>query len=217
MNPRSMLFPTVAALFLLASTGLAQQPTPVIGSIPSRNAFDPGRVVINGSNLGLVLEVKVNGISLPITRVNATRLVAGPLPPQPPGFAPVELIWGRGRLNGILELTPNLSCSRRGLRITSRVNNGDAGSYVLRFSTAALAEPVVDVGVYHARLLPLEAPILGGGVFLDATPVTVTHRVPVQVGMIGTPLFLQARCVVGAELFESYTNLAQVSGLGQHQ
>jgi len=217
MNPRSIVLRSLTGLLFLASTALAQQPTPVIGSIPSRNAFDPGRVVINGSNLGLILDVRVNGISLPIVRVTSTRLVAGPLAPQAPGFAPVELIHGRGTVSGTLELTPNLQSSRRGLRVTSRLNNGGAGTYALRFATAALPAPEVDAGIYYGRLLALDAPVLSAGVFVDATPLTVTNRIPAQVGLIGAPLFLQAHCTVEAELVESYTNLATVAGFGQHQ
>jgi len=218
MKPRSIVLRSVAGLVLLASAGLAQTgPIPAISSIPSRNAFAPGNVVVNGTNLGLVFDVKVNGISLPIVRVTAARLVAGPLAPQAPGFAPVQLVHGRGTATGTLALTPTLTAGRRGLRVTSTLDLRAAGSYVLRLSYTPLTTPVVDPGIYYGRWLPLDATVLSAGVLPDATPLVQTSRIPVQVGLIGAPLGLQADCTIGAEQVRSYTNLAILLGFGAQQ
>jgi hypothetical protein len=202
---------------LLAATAAAQQPTPTISSIPPRKAFDLERIAILGSNLGLVTDVRVNGIVAPIVRVTGTRIVVGPVPPQDPGFGTVELIHGRGIVTGTIELTPTLRAERRGLRLTSTLRNGDVGAYVLRFDYERLPAPVVEPGIYYGRLLPLDAQVLSAGTFADAEPLTILSRMPIEVGLIGAPLSLQAQCVIGVEAVQSYSNLAAVPGFGQHQ
>lgn len=205
------------AVLLLAATAAAQQPTPIITSIPPRVAFDPVRVAILGTNLGIVTEVRVNGVVTPIVRVTATRLVVGPVPPQIPGFGTVELVYGRGTVVGTIEFTPTLSASRRGTRVMSRLNNGEPGAFVLRFSYERLPALEVDDGIYYGRLIPADSAVLAAGVFADELPVEVVARLPIEVGLIGAPLNLQSLNTFAASGVQSYSNLAVVSGFGQHQ
>jgi len=211
--------PTVRSLIgvlVLAATAAAQNaPVPTISSIPSRQAFDPGRLVVFGSNMGLVTGVRLDGEPVPIIRITPTRLVAGPLEPRAPGFDTVELIYPRGRTVGTLELTPSLSASRRGRRVTTVLNNGDVGSYVVSYSYTRLAMPESDPGIYYARWLPLGSPVLTAGVFDESHTATMLTQLPVQSGLIGAPLNLQALCTVGIDGFESYTNLTSFLGFGQ--
>ena len=88
---------------------------------------------------------------------------------------------------------------------------------MLRFSYQRLPALEVDEGIYYGRLIPATVTVLATGTAEDAEPITLVSRVPVEFGLIGAPLNLQALCTVGAEAVQSYTNLAAVPGFGQHQ
>jgi hypothetical protein len=217
MKRIATLFLTLALPAALAAAPSAQNaPVPNITSVPSRDAFDTNRVVLFGTNLGLVTEVKVNGTSYPIIRATPGRLVVGPVPPQTPGFGTVEALGSGSADSATIEFTPTLKASRRGMRLTATVNNGDVGSYILRFNYQRLPTLEVDEGIYYGRLIPLASPVLSTGVFGDGSPVTVSTLIPVQVGLIGAPLNVQAQCSVGVAGVQSYTNLAEVAGFA-HQ
>lgn len=214
---RLAIFLSLAGGASLASTPAAQGPfEPSISEIPAEKAFDPGNVTVFGSLLGLVTEARVNGVVYPIVRNTGTRLVVGPVAPQPPGFGTVALFYGGGTTTGTLELTPSLKAVRRGTRAITTIDNGDVGTYVLAGSFRRLPALVPDAGIYYGRLIPLTAEVLATGVFTDATEVTIRPMIPIEFGLIGAPFNLQARCSVGAEGFLSYSNMVTVSAIG-HQ
>jgi len=192
-------------------------PPPIISSIPSRRASDPERITVLGANLGIVTEVRLDGVSFPITRNTGNRLVFGPVPPQSPGFGQVELVFGRGTVEGVLALTPTLSAIRHGQHVEATLENGEAGTFVLAGSFRSLPAPVQEPGIYFGRLLPLTAVPLAAGLFADDQPITVRAKIPIELGLIGAPFHLQSRNSMSADGFRSYSNPASVPGLGQHQ
>src|SRR5262245_14294691 len=107
---------TLLSLAALASVSAAQiVPPPEISSIPPRNAFDPGRVQILGTNMGLVVGVRIDGQGVPIIRKTGTKVVVGPLAPRAPGFALVELRNAQGQTvdSATMEFNPTLSAVRQ--------------------------------------------------------------------------------------------------------
>jgi hypothetical protein len=214
---KRLAFVALAGVVSLASTPTAQGPfVPSISEIPAEKAFDPGNVTVFGSLLGLVTEARVNGVVYPIVRNTGSRLVVGPVAPQPPGFGSVELFYGGGTASGTLELTPSLVAVRRGTRAITTIDNGDVGTFVLAGSFRRLPVLAADDGIYYGRLIPLNSSVLATGAFTDETTVTIRPMIPIEIGLIGAPFNLQARCSVGAEGFLSYTNMVTVSAIG-HQ
>lgn len=213
MKPRSIIVRCFIGVLLLASPAAAQF-SPTISSIPSLKAFAPGRLVVRGTLLDFVTEVRVNGTPIPILSSGGSRLVAGPLAPQPPGFATVRLVFRRGSVTGRLELTPTVQASRRGLRVTTIINNGDVGAFALRFSYTRLGALEVDPGIYFGRLIPMDSSTLVTGVLEESAPTTVVARLPIEIGLVGAELHLQALCTVGAAGVQSYSNLAIVPPFG---
>jgi hypothetical protein len=214
MKPSSLLTLALAGLALASSTAAQNAPVPVISSIPNRKPWAPGNLVVNGSNLGLALQVKLDGQTLPIIRVGATRLVAGPLSPRDPGFGLVELVSGRGVESGTVEFVPTLTAARRGLRLSVRLNNGEPGTYLLRYSYSPFG-PVSDPGIYGPRFLPTISNTLFAGIFPTSAPVTLNNLpMPIDIGLIGRDLRLQATCTGSVSNVTAYTNKAQVPGFG---
>lgn len=213
-----LLTPLALALAVLAAlpgTAAAQAgPVPQITSIPSRKAWAPANLVIHGSNLGLAFQVNLDGVPVPILRATATRLIAGPLSPRDAGFGAVEVISGRSVGTGTIEFLPTLSARRRGLRLSVRLNNGEPGTFVLQSSYNAVA-PTLDPGIYGSRLIPPLSRVLHAGVFPDASPIQLNNlTMPVQIGVIGAPLRLQATCYSPSTGVTAYTNLAVVAPMG---
>lgn len=205
---------TLAGLAALEGASAAQNaPVPHITSIPTRKAWAPGNLVVNGTNLGLAFAVELDGDPLPIIRATAARLIAGPLTARDPGFGAVEVISGRGVEMGSVEFLPTLAAIRRGLRLNVRLNNGEPGTYVLRYSYSP-AGPAFDPGIYGPRHLPQFSNVLLAGVFPDADPVNLPLVMPLDLGFLGAPLRLQATCFAATSNMTAYTNLGQVKGFG---
>ena len=215
MKALKLLTLALAGLTALAGVAAAQNaPTPNITSILPRKFWAPGNLVVQGSNLGLAFQVNLDGNPLPILRVTPVRLVAGPLSPREPGFGAVDLIHGRGVESGVVEFVPNLTAFRRGMRVTMRLNNGEPGTYVVRYSYAQ-STPVVDPEVFGTRHLPLSANTLVAGIFPDASPLTLPGvTLPIELGLIGAPLRLQATCFGSTNNVTAYTNLVLLPGFG---
>ena len=208
----------LASLAVLGTAAAAQlAPVPHISDVPLRKSYAPGNVVINGSNLGIATSVKVNGVVFPIIRATPTRLIVGPVTPQDPGFGTVEVISGRSTDSATIELLPTLAAVRHGTRMNITLNNGDVGTYLLRFSYTALGTPATDLGIYGKRWLGLLSPPLtaGTGIFSDANPLVINGiLVPVEIGQIGAPLRLQAKCTATTAGVTAYTNLASITAFG---
>ena len=195
MKILSSLVLALAGLAALPGAPAAQNaPVPRINSIPARKSWAPGNLVVLGSNLGLVFGVELDDAALPIIKRTGFRLVSGPLAPRAPGMGEVELISGDAVATGVVEFVPNLVATQRGLRLSLRLNNGEPGTYVVRYSYSAPVA-VSDPGIFNPRYLPVNANVIATGIFLDENPVNVPNlSVPFQIGLIGIPLRLQATC-----------------------
>jgi len=205
-------------LVLLASATAAQGPVPNITSVPQRQADNPGNVVINGTTLGLVTEVRINNVPVPIVRVRADRIIVGPLAPQLPGFATVKAFAGNNTDTDTLSLLPTLTAQRRGFVVFPTINNGDAGTYILRYSYQADLVNVADFGIYGRRFLSPTATVIGAGILPDANPFpAMPFALPIEIGLIGEDLKMQAECFSNTSGLTRYTNLAQVTGFGNPQ
>ncbi|MSR64017.1 MAG: hypothetical protein EXS08_16460 [Planctomycetes bacterium] len=210
----------LVSLSLLASAAMAQAvPPPTITGFPqTRRAYSTANLGITGTNLGVVTAVKVNGVSIPIVRTTATRLVVGPVPQQDAGFGTLEAIHGRGTIVNTLPLLPTLKGERRYTHMNVTLNNGEAGTYVLRSSYTVLGSPAADQSIYGKRYLGLFSSTLAAGVFGNADPVALNGILfPSQIGLIGAPLFLQAECFAATSNVSAYTNAISIPGYGQHQ
>lgn len=211
---------TVLSSFLglaaLATVTAAQNsPRPDITSIPVRQANSPGNVVINGANLGLVTDVKIDGVPVPITRVRADRLIVGPLGPELPRFANVVVTSGNSSDSGTLSLLPTLSATRRGFGVFPVIHNGDTGSFILRRSYQAELNNSIDPGIYGRRFLSPFATVVEMGFFPNADPFpTSPFILPIEIGSIGETLKMQAECTANSTGLIRYTNLAEVEGFG---
>ncbi|MEQ1892755.1 MAG: hypothetical protein ABL998_09455, partial [Planctomycetota bacterium] len=196
-----------AGLLALTSLSAAQfGPTPDITSIPQRQADSPGNIVINGRNLGLVTEVKIDNVSVPIIRTRTDRIIVGPLAPQLAHFASVRVTGGSSD-TGTLSLLPTLSASRRGFAVFPSVNNGDTGTFVLRYSYQADLANAADAGIYGRRFLNLFSTVASVGVFPDANPFALPpFALPIEIGSIGEDLKMQAECSSTSSGLVRYTN-----------
>jgi hypothetical protein len=207
-----------AFLGLLALTSAATAqfgPTPDITSIPQRQANSPGNIVINGSNLGLVTDVKIDGVPVPIIRTRTDRIIVGPLAPQLAHFAAVRVSGGNSSDTGTLSLLPTLSATRRGFAVFPSIHNGDTGTYILRYTYQSDLVSIEDKGIYGRRFLSPFATVSSVGVFPDANPFSVApFALPIQIGTIGENLKMQAECSATTSGLVRYTNLAEVVGFG---
>jgi hypothetical protein len=211
----SLLLVLPIGLAALPGAAVAQAPVPRISEIPARKSYAPGNLVVLGSNLPLASGVTLDDVPVPILRTGAFRLVAGPLSARDPGFGTVRVLSQGAVATGVAEFVPTLSASQRGLRMEIRLNNGGAGTYTLRFAYGTVA-PTVDPLVYGPRLIPANAATLVAGVFADEAPVVLSGvRVPIDVGVIGVPIQLQATCYSADSDVTAHTNLATVPGFGR--
>ena len=211
----SRLVPALLGLALIAQSAAAQAgPVPTISSITAKKAWDPGYVIINGSSLGLVTQVKLNGVPIPIFRVKSNRILAGPVAPQDPGFGTVLISNGSSGDTGPIEFLPTLKAVRRGARLVTTLNNGEAGTYILRYSYQSYG-PASTPGIYGPRFLGANSAVLFAGVFPDSGPVQIPGLyLPVEIGFLGNPLRVQAECYAATSNVTAYTNFAEVPGYG---
>jgi len=222
MNRRARLSASLlslATLVGLAAVPSAQNgPTPQITSVPARTSYAPGNVVIRGTNLSLATGARVNGVPVPIIRIGLSRMVVGPVEPQLPGFGTVDVIGGRGAVSAPIEFLPTLAAQRRNTRLDLRLNNGDTGVFIVRFSYEDFPTPRLDEGIYGPRYLRLNSPLLLAGAFPDANPLEIDNLLlPVQIGLLGRPLRLQAQCHADTAGVESYTNQVVLAPIGTPQ
>jgi len=211
------LFSLVGLVALSGLVAAQNGPVPSISNIPVRQADAPGNVVINGVNLGLVTDVKIDNVSVPIVRARSNRLIVGPLGPELPRFAEVKVSGGSNSATGTLSLLPTLKAERRGFFVYPTIHNGDTGTYILRHS---FAEPVSfsDFGIYGRRYLSPFATIGGVGFIPDANPFPVQpFPLPIEIGFIGPEFKLQVEVTSDASGLVRYTNMAVVNGWGDPQ
>ncbi len=201
----ALIVPALSALAPRSEAQLVFPPS--ISSVSSTNAFDPGRVFVQGTNLGLVSQVLINGEVVQIVRKTATRIVVQPEPTEP-GFGLIELRSPAGSPQATVELTPTVKATRTPNRMTITLHGGDVGTFVVYYSYGQLTTPEVVEGVYFHRLVDLGHPnsgILSTGSFPDSNPVTINRLVPTAIGLVGEPIFIQAVCDLGNT--SSFTNL----------
>jgi hypothetical protein len=208
------------ALTTLASSLAAQAgPVPDITSVPPRRSYSPNNVRIEGSALGLATEVRIDGIPTPIIRVRATSITVGPVAPTDPGFGTVEVLVGSNVTDSApISFLPTLEVVRRGARLNVALQNGESGTFVLRYAYHGVKPPAIDPGIYGPRYLPPLSNVLAVGVFPDAEKVSLQRLpIPIVIGQIGNPLRLQAECFAPSVGVTAYTNAAQVPGYGNPQ
>lgn len=205
---------------LVALSGLASAqfgPTPSITDIPVRQADAPGNIVINGVNLGLVTDVTIDNIAVPVIRARQNRVIVGPLGPELPRFAQVRVAGGNSFSTGTLSLLPTLKAERRGFVVYPTIHNGATGTYILRHT---YGDPVnsADVGIYGRRFLSPFATIGGAGFIPDGNPFPVQpFPLPIEIGAIGPEFKLQAEVSNDVSGLVRYTNMAEVNGFGDPQ
>lgn len=212
-------FTSLAGLVALSGLASAQfGPAPSISNIPVRQADSPGNIVINGVNLGLVTDVTIDNVAVPIIRTRTNRVIAGPLPAQLPHFAEVRVSGGNSFSTGVLSLLPTLKAERRGFVVYPTIHNGDTGTYILRHSYQDPLSNATDPGIYGRRFLSPFATVASVGFIPDANPFPVQPFVlPIEIGAIGAEFKLQAEVSNDTSGLTRYTNLAIVNGYGDPQ
>jgi hypothetical protein len=205
---------SLVGLVVLGGVSSAQGPSPSITNIPDRQADSPGNVVINGVNLGLITDVLIDNVAVPIVRVRSNRIIVGPLPQQLPRFANVRVTNGNASSVGTLSLLPTLKAERRGFVVYPTIHNGATGTYILRHQYQPIVDQA-DVGIYGRRFLSPFATVGGVGFIPDANPFPVQpFPLPIEIGQIGEEFKLQAEVSNDVSGLVRYTNLAVVNGFG---
>lgn len=183
------------AISALPTTAGAQLFGPTVRTVSATKWFDPGRVVIRGSNFFFVDRVTVDGVEVPIVRRTGSVLVIRPPAAEGPGFATVEVFNPQGSDTGLLPYAPTVSATRSGNRMDVRIENGGPGFYVLFASYSLSSEPIAVRGVKYSLLLDLDSPAattVTSGNLIDTGGVTLERlRIPIDPGLAQRPLFLQ--------------------------
>jgi len=163
---------------------------PVVTHVGSGMAPAPGHIVIEGKNLGVVQEVRLDGALLPVLRNSGYQLVIAP-PAQEPGFAKLELFYPRGVIATTLEFTPTLVANRQAQRIDLTLHGSAWGDfYALSFSLRMRQPPLARPGIYYLECLdmnPQFSGLVGAGWFKGLAHKT--FRMPV--GTYSSPVFFQ--------------------------
>jgi len=207
-------------LILTCLGGLASrveaQSGPTISSVSPRLAYDGfGRVTIRGNRLGLVTQVLIGGGAVPIVSNTGLRLIVSP-GFRDPGFETLELRGNFPSAFATAEFTPTVKAERSHPavnRMDVTLRGGDVGTYQLMFSYRQLSTPSVIQDVYFLKFLNLSPSfggILASGSFVDGSvPVVLSNKlVPVVIGQVGQPLYLQAQCALGSgPITSSFTNV----------
>ena len=186
---------------------------PHVSRIGSTCSFEPGAVTIEGRNLGLIWNVRVNGLNVPIVRRTATQLVIEP-GAYDPGFYPVELSGPHGVVRApSAEFTPSLTVRERRNRIEVTMHPGEAGFYWVYYSYDELDVPTVHPGIHYMQRLDVTSPRSGMLVLGHAGDgeelIVPWMTMPEYLGQI-RPLKLQGFCQFdeGGEM--CFTNLVRV-------
>jgi hypothetical protein len=204
--------------------GAALGKSPVITRVESVLAYEPGFVSIYGQQLGLTMQVLVDGRAVPVIRKGATEIVID-TGPVDPGFAKLELVHPAGKVVGAIDFTPSLKAARNGNELRLRLHGGLPCFYWLDFSYRCLDTPDIVPGVYYMWWLDMTAPASGmlrAGFVPDGQPVLFSMLVPPLAGPLlqhnsvsGTgPLNIQAYCMLveNDEDYLCYTNMVTVPG-----
>lgn len=167
---------------------------PVVTHVGSGMASEPGRIVIEGRQLGLIQEVRLDGAILPVLRNNGYELVLAPAA-RDPGFGKLELAYPRGVLTEVLEFTPTLAAHHLPRHINLFLNGGDAGGfYALTYSFRLRTSPLQHSGIYYLDWLDMSSPFSGlvAAGWMDG--VATEHFTWERLGLINRPVFFQALC-----------------------
>lgn len=154
-------------------------PTIKITDVETTMAYEPGGVAIRGTDLGLVRQVRINGVSVPIIRRTEVLVEIEPRP-QDPGFARLELVSPLGIAESKIEFTPSLqvSSANDALRLTQ--HGGEPGPYWIHYSLDLRPTPNFVPGIYYAEMLNMtsrRSGLLARG-FSDGSPITLSFRLP---------------------------------------
>jgi len=182
---------------------------PVVTHVGSGAASHPGRIAIEGRGLGLIQEVRLDGVVLPVERNTGYELWIAP-PPQDPGFGKLELFAPSGVITKVLEFTPTLVANHQPRTIDLTINPEPGGGfYALSFSFRMRTTPLARPGIYYMDWLDMSSPFSGlvaAGWFSGAASETFRWE---RLGLINRPVFFQALCTTD-EGEMCYTNLAAV-------
>jgi len=200
---------SLTVLFFLATASLGQaqllnkgvKPVPGVSitHVDAASALAPGRIDVLGTQLGLITEVRVAGVPVPVLHNDGSRIVIQP-GDQVPGFGVLEL-FQPGRVHTApIEFLPSLGAHWRNGRVSLRLHPGESGWYLVLYSFRMLETPNTYTGIYYSDWLDLNGPHSGalftGAVAGDETLVFPPMRVP-TVSLIGPyrSMHVQALCM----------------------
>jgi hypothetical protein len=180
---------------------------PTITYVEPAMAKEPGRISIQGTNLGLIMEVRVNGTVVPVVRNDGTEIVITP-GNQDPGIARLELVNADEVLSTRLNFRPSLHGRYRGNKVQVALDPGLPGFYFVNYSFKPARFPGITAGVYYMDLLDMTTPhsgMLVGGFSSDGAPMAFPWS-PIPHGLQGVggpgtvmPMNIQAFLMFGDE------------------
>lgn len=200
----------LSGLFLVGAASLAQGQVfdiPIVRDarrvdvthVDASMAFAPGLVSLYGRNLGLVTEVRLGDLVVPVVRNDGARLMIQ-LAPQDPGFADLRVFQGQRSLERKIEFLPSLKAQWRNGRVGLTLHPGAPGWYVVLFSFRRLDTPNQYPGIYYSEWLDMSGSHTGalytGPVEGDESLVFPAMRMPLA-GGIGAwrTMHVQAICM----------------------
>jgi hypothetical protein len=200
-----------AATLAFASEGHQQLYTPTVTNVGSGMARAPGRIEIQGTGLGLVQEVRLNDVVMPVVRSTPYSLWIEP-GPQIPGFGKLELFYPRGVLTESLAFTPTLVANHMLRKIELTIDGGAPGGfYSLAYSLHLNTTPALVDGIYYMNWLDLSNPnhygVIANEIFEGSTAVEVFHHD--WIALFGRPVYFQSMCVT-ADGQMCFSNIAMV-------
>lgn len=182
---------------------------PVVTHVGSAMAVEPGRILIEGRQLGLIQEVRLDGAVLPVERNTGYTLEIAP-PPQVPGFSKLEFLYPRGVIQKGIEFTPSLMADHRRHTIDLYLNGGEGrGFYALTYSFRLRGAPIQRAGIYYLDWLDMSSPFSGlvGAGWFHSTAREVFHSE--RIALLNRPVFFQGLCTAEDGRM-CYSNVATV-------
>jgi hypothetical protein len=188
-----------AATLAFASEGQQHQQlyTPTVTHVGSGMARAPGRIEIQGTGLGLIQEVRLDDVVMPVVRSTPYSLWIEP-GPQDPGFGKLELFYPRGVLTESLTFAPTLVANHKRNVVELTIDNGASGGfYALSYSLHLRSAQLAYSGIYYMDFLDMSVTrtfgLVGAEFFRNRTATEYFHHE--WVALWGRPVYFQSLCV----------------------
>src|SRR5262245_14195357 len=191
---------------------------PSVASVQLDQAADAEPIKINGERLNEVTEVRVGGVRQVIFARNPLELTIR-VARRDPGFADLTLVSASGPLvlPGAFESLPSLRAQSSGSGgvLHVRIENGEAGAFVLAWSLFLLSTPAPlgEPPTWFALQLAPPVENLATEAIPSSGRAELDFQLPSVPALVGVPFYLQAWCQRGffGTVKYSFSNTATAS------